>query len=223
MTVSYYRRGAARSATPEGEWLEIDGTSFRSWRQVSATAVGHFGGELTDDEAGQVAAVVHACEAAEPAPPTTPRPGAAMIQVDIDGTSVSYGSGSPPPGPWTDLDRVLSSLCDAVVDRPTAAIAIEVDGPQARLEHRGTDPIHVDLGEASFVAVAWKGWYEEAGRSEGLIGGTGADAAPGWSVEIPIGELPADGTTVHVTVRFSIGSGTDATPVELSYAPALAR
>jgi hypothetical protein len=201
--------------------LEVSGSAFRAWRQVAAGAVGHFGGELTEEESDRLAGVVHACESADPAPPSPPRPGASVVHVDIDGTSISYGSGSAPPGPWAHLDRLLASLCDAVTDRPTAAIAIAVFGSDARLEHRGADPIRVDLTSAEFVAVAWRGWYEEAARTEGALAGASEDVGPGWSTPVPIGDLPTDGTTVHVRVRFVLGSGADATPVELAYAPDL--
>jgi hypothetical protein len=224
MTLSYFRSGGGRAAVPEGEWFEVQGTSFTSWRQVATPAVGWFGGELTQDESNRLDAAIRGCLAAEPAEPSVARPGATIVHIDLDGTSVSFGSGSAPPGPWAHLDEVCRDVCDAIVDRPTAAIAIELVDGEALLCHRGDNPIDVDLDGASFVAIAWKGWYEEAGRSEGSLDGTPGEVGPGWTRSIPIGELADDDdVTLHVTVEMTIGKGRDATRVAVSHAPDLER
>ena len=221
MRLSYFRSGGNRAAVPEGEWFEVNGTSFRAWRQVASGAVGWFGGELTPEESDRLEAARRACQAADPAATPVVRPGASIVHIDLDGTSIAFGSGSPPDGPWAQLDEACRQLCDEVVDRPTAAIAIEVSDDDVRLVHRGDDPIDVDFGEASFVAVAWKGWYEEAGRSEGQLFGEAGAAHRGWSLPIPIGDFDHGDATVHVTAEFTIGSGRDATAVAVSHAPDL--
>ncbi len=228
MKVSYYRSGGGRTGVPEGEWLSVDGDTFEAWRSTGAAAAGHFGGTLTADESERLAHAVAACEAAEPAHSPDRRPGAAAVQVDIGSTSVTYGSGSPPPGPWAKLDTVLHDLCDAIVDRPTAAIAIEVADDGTRLVHRGQDPIAVDLTDGTFVAMAFTGWYHEEARSEGALDGSKESAEPGWSAPIVIGELPDSGEAgstviVHVIARFTIGEGRNATQVEVAHAPELER
>jgi hypothetical protein len=227
MTVSYHRSGG-RSGVLESEWLSVDGDTFQAWRTTGAPAVGHFGGALTAGEADRLAHAVAACEAAEPAHAPDRRPGATTVQVDINTTSVTYGSGSPPPGPWAKLDQVLHDLCDAIVDRPTAAIGIETTADGTRLVHRGNDPIAVDLTEGTFVAMAFTGWYHEEARSEGALEGGKDTAESGWSAPIPIGELPDSETvgekvTVHVIARFTIGEGRNATEVEAAHTPELER
>jgi hypothetical protein len=223
MTVSYYRSGGGRSGVAEGEWLSVDGDTFQAWRSVGAAAVGRFGGTLTADEAARLQAAVAACEAAEPAHPEVAMPDSSTVQVDIDSTSVRYGSGSPPAGPWAKLDGVLHDLCDAIVDRPTAAIGIDDTGDGTALVHRGRDPIDVDLTNGTFVAMAFSGWYHEEGRSEGSLEGGRVTAEPGWRAPIPIGELPGGDVKVHVIARFTIGTGRDATLVEPALTPELER
>ncbi|MGH9135339.1 MAG: hypothetical protein ACRDZZ_15475 [Ilumatobacteraceae bacterium] len=231
MTVSYHLSGGARTGIPQSEWLSVDGDAFEAWRTTGARAAGHFGGSLTADEAARLNAAVAACESAEPAHPPIPLPGATTVLVAIDGTSFQYGSGSPPPGPWAKLDAVLSELCDAIVDRPTAAIAIEAGDDGTYLVHRGDAPIAVDLTGGTFVAIAYSGWYHEEGRSEGDLTGGEVTAGPGWTETISIGELTVDdpdsdidgGVKVHVIARFTLGEGRDATPVEVALTPELER
>jgi hypothetical protein len=176
----------------EEEWLSVHLDEFRARRTTGVAAVGHFGGTLTADESARLAGAVAACEAAEPAHPPIPRPGATTVQIDIDSTSVHYESGSPPSGRWAKLDAVLHDLCDAIVDRPTAAIELEVTDDGARLVHRGHDPIVVDLTDGTFVATAFTG----ADHTEARAGGT---------------------VTVHVIARFTIGEGRHATQVEVAH------
>ncbi len=228
MTVSYHRSGGGRTGVAEGEWLSVDGDEFQAWRTTGAPAVGHFGGTLTAAESDRLAHAVAACEAAEPAHAPDRRPGATTVQVDINSTSVTYGSGSPPAGPWAKLDGVLHDLCDAIVDRPTAAIGIEVSGDGTELVHRGRDPIAVDLTNGTFVAMAFTGWYHEEARSEGALAGGKETAESGWNAPIPIGDLPnsetaGDKVTVHVVARFTIGEGRHATQVEVAHTPELER
>jgi hypothetical protein len=210
---------------PEHEWFEVDGSTFRACRQVARPTVGRFGGSLTDEEAATLERALHACESAEPAQPPPPRPGASTISIDVDGTAVSYGQGKPPPGPWTHLDEVCEQLCDAIVDRPTAAVGVVVVDDGARLEHRGDEPIHVDLTDASFVAIAWRGWYEEVDRREGEFSADSAEVGPGWSAEVPVdlAALRGDDVTIHVTVTLTMGSGRDAARAEVAHAPDLER
>ena len=225
MKVSYLRSGHGRSAVPEHEWLEVDGSTFRAWRQVARRAVGRFAGELTADELAGLTDALHACEAAEPAEPPMPAPGASMVVLDVDGTSVQFGDGSPPSGPWAQLAGVCEKLCDAIIDRPVAAVCIVVDDDGARLEHRGDDDVDADLSGASFVAVAWQGWYDEAGRQAGDFAGVHEQASPGWSATIPVDlrQLAGDGITIHVTVTFALGTERDPTAVQVSHAPDLER
>ncbi len=229
MTVTYVRSGGGRGGVPEGEWLEIDDGGFRAWRQVAEVAVGHFAGELTGDERGRLDAALRACDSGEA--PTAPvaRPGATLVSVDLPGRSVSYGSGTPPAGAWGELDRVLNELCDAVTDRPRAAISIGLDddGGGFRLDHVGPEPIDVDLSSGSFVAVVWEGWYHEVGRLEGPLTTDAATTATastdeGWALSVPLAALDVgEGQVVHVTARFSLVVGDDAAAVEVAYVPAL--
>jgi hypothetical protein len=123
---------------------------------------------------------------------------------------------------------VLRDLCDAIVDRPTAAVGIEATDGGTRLVHLGHDPIAVDLTDGTFVAMAFTGWYHEEARSEGALDGGSATAEAGWSAPIPIGALPdseaaGEKVTVHVLARFTIGEGRNATKVEAAHTPELER
>ena len=202
----------------------MDGSTFTAWRQVAQSAVGSFGGDLTDEESEELEAALVACLSADVAEIPTPLPGSAIVHVDIDGTNISYGHGSPPVGPWGSLDDVCKRLLDSAIDRPTAAVGIDIVDGSARLSHLGTGPIHVDLDGASFVAIAWRGWYDEAGRSEGTLQGGVHEVEPGWESELSTIDMPdfVD-STVHVKVEFTIGTGDAAARVSVSHAPELQR
>ncbi|HEX4980056.1 MAG TPA: hypothetical protein VFV63_00075 [Ilumatobacteraceae bacterium] len=220
MKVSYCRSGGGRTGVAEEEWLSVDGDEFQAWRTTGAAAAGRFGGTLTAAESARLAAAVAACEVAEPAHPPVPRPGATSVQIDIDSTSIHYQSGSPPSGRWAALDAALHDLCDAIVDRPTAAIAIEADDDGIALVHRGRDPIGVDLTSGTFVAVASTGAHRESDRWEGALVGGQVMAEPGWKAPIPVGDL---GDDVSVHVRFTIGDGRNAKIVEVAHTPEFGR
>jgi len=222
-TVSYCRSGGGRAGVPEEEWLSVDGAEFQARRTTGVAAAGHFGGTLTADESARLAGAVASCEAAEPAHPPVPRPGATSVQIDIGSTSVHYQSGSPPSGRWANLDQVLRDLCDAIVDRPTAAIAIQATDDGTELVHLGTDPIAVDLNGGTFAAIAFTERDHEEARWEGPLEGVQVVAEPGWSTPIAIGELPAGDVTVHVIARFTIGEGRHAKQVEVAHTPELDR
>ncbi len=219
-TISYCRSGGGRSGVAEEEWLSAHGDEFEARRTTGVSVAGHFGGTLSADESERLAGAVAACEAAEPAHPQAPRRGATSVQIDIDSTSVHYQSGAPPSGRWARLDQVLRDLCDAIVDRPTAAIAIQATDDGAELVHRGRDPIAVDLTGGTFVAIAFTGGDHEEARWEGALEGGQVTAEPGWSTPVAIGELPGgDDVTVHLIARFTIGEGRHAKQVEVAHTP----
>ena len=219
-TISYCRSGGGRSGVPEEEWLSAHGDAFQARRTTGIAAVGHFAGTLSAEESERLAGAVAACEAAEPAHPQVPRRGATSVQIDIDSTSVHYQSGAPPSGRWARLDQVLRDLCDAIVDRPTAAIAIQAAGDGVELVHRGRDPIAVDLTGGTFLAIAFTDGDHEEARWEGTLEGGPVTAEPGWSTPIAIGEHPSgDGVTLHVIARFTIDEGRHAKQVEVAHTP----
>jgi hypothetical protein len=222
MTLSYFRGGGGRAAIPEGEWIEVDGSTFTAWRQVAQSAVGSFGGILTDGESEELETARAACLSADVAEIPTPLPGSAIVHIDIDGTGISFGSGSPPMGPWGALDDVCRRLCDSAIDRPTGAIGIDTIDGIPRLTHQGMNPITIDLDGASFVAIGWQGWYDEVGRSSGTLQGGVHEVGPGWELKILATDMSelAD-SIMHVTIEFTIGTGRDATRVAVSHAPEL--
>lgn len=226
MNVSYSRAGGGRAHVPEAEWLSTDGASVRAWRSV-ATAAGWFDGELTGAEAARLEAAVEAAVASGPPAPTTGRPGAVRVRIDVDmgddALSASYGSGSTPDGPWRVLDGVLADLLDSIDDRASATITIRRDESGGyRLVHQGDEPLDVDLAGGEFEAVAWRGWYDEAAAVEGVIEGSVVTAGPGWSMPLEVIGLPEDpDLIVHVHARVAVSNGTTFVPVEVSYAPPL--
>jgi hypothetical protein len=101
-------------------------------------------------------------------------------------------------------------------------VAVRHDAPEvARLVHRGTDPVRLDLASVAVRATAWRGYYEPAGEWSGVIAGPGEiEAGPGWSYDLPLGPLAA-GTVVHLTADFAILSGTTRVPVRAKHTPAI--
>jgi hypothetical protein len=89
----------------------------------------------------------------------------------------------------------------------------------ARLSHRGTDPIRIDLSTVEWRETAWRGYYESAGDWSGIAAGPPEVAAlPGWTFDVPI--VPTD-AVVHLTADFAVLSGSTRVPVRAKHTPAI--
>lgn len=192
---------------PLREQLEVagDGT-FTLWRSVGEV-VGRFAGALPDPDA----AAALAAAAAEVDPPPGPQlaPDATVDAVTVAGRQLRTTQHRRPDGPWGDLLALGRDLLDALVDRPAAAIAASLPSPTLlRLEHRGDGVLPVLLGGATVDVRAWSATDLEAQAYADPPEAGSVDAGPGWSLEVPLPELPLPaGTTLAVDLSFVADDG----------------
>jgi hypothetical protein len=222
-----YHRADGRRAPAEAEAVVVDdGGGVSGWRSVSHTAVGSFAGTLPDGERATLAAAVAAVAGAGPPVAVAP-PGSASETLDAPPCGPTSVAGAS-DGPWGELADQARALLDRLTDLPLGAIALVVTGPgRARLEHRGTDPVDLDLSAATVRSTFWHGYYESADdRTTPLPAGTGTDATlihavPGWTIDLPDDEAAATsaGTTWHLTVTFAIVTPSASVRCELQHAP----
>jgi hypothetical protein len=207
------------------ERLDIDGTRFRLRRTTGVAAVGRFSGELSAVVARAVDAAAEDVRGSSPVH-LEAAPGSPGETVEVDGSRLE-GDLDDAPGPWAAVVERLRELLDRLVDAPEAAIAIEVDedGRHARLVHRGTMPVEVDLSETRVSVHAWRGYYEPAGRW--LRGPLALDApsraVPGWQVELPFDHGLALGGDIALQVEadFAIRDDDGWRPVGAVHVPVI--
>jgi hypothetical protein len=214
--------GSQSPAVAESVEVADDG-ALTGWRSVSDGGVGWFAGRLPAAELAEIRARVAAAGAAPPSAP--PRPETAQEVLELAATGpVSIAGVKDGDGDWQRLATASRRLLDRETDFPRAAVAVSHAGPRlARLAHRGTDPVRVDLSTVAVRATAWRGYYEPAGDWSAVVRGPGeVEAGPGWTYDVPLGpEVGGDDVTVHLTVDFAILSGSTRVPVRAKLTPAL--
>jgi hypothetical protein len=212
--------GSQSPAVAESVEVADDG-AVTGWRSVSDGGVGWFAGRLPAGELAEVQALVGAVGAV-PAP-VPPPPDAAEEVLELTATGpVSIAGITGGTGDWPSLAAASRRLLDRLTDFPRAAVAVSHPSPGvARLVHRGTDPVRVDLGTVAVRATAWRGYYEPAGDWSGVVEGPGeVEAQPGWTYDIPLAaDEPGDDVSVHLTVDFAILSGPTRVPVRVKHTP----
>jgi hypothetical protein len=204
--------GSQKPAVAESVEVADDG-ALTGWRSVSDGGVGWFAGRLPDGELAEVRAL-----AGETPDPVLAPPDSAQEILEREATGPISIAGS------TDgLATAARQLLDRLTDFPLAAVAVSFVAPDvARLVHRGTDPVRLDLGVVAVRATAWRGYYEPAGDWSGVVEGPGeVEAGPGWTYDVPL-ELDAAGDVViHLAVDLAILSGSIRVPVRARYTPAI--
>jgi hypothetical protein len=204
--------GSQKPAVAESVEVADDG-ALTGWRSVSDGGVGWFAGRLPDGELAAVRAL-----AEETPDPVLAQPDSAQEVLELEATGPI-----PIAGSTDDLATAARQLLDRLTDFPLAAVAVIFVAPDvARLVHRGTDPVRLDLGVVAVRATAWRGYYEPAGDWSGVVEGPGeVEAGPGWTYDVPL-ELDAAGDVViHLAVDFAILSGPTRVPVQARYTPAI--
>src|SRR5438270_6614307 len=140
---------------PEREMLTVnDDGRFELWRS-NGPIVGRFAGAVPDATA--LAALVSAAAATPPpAVPSALPPDAATEVVEVGDTSATVEAGEGADGPWGELISACRRLLDQLRDEPVAAVALVVESPTgARLEHRGREPLPLELDNATVAANVW--------------------------------------------------------------------
>jgi hypothetical protein len=192
--------------------IDDDG-AFSMWRSVSMASnplspIGRFAGQLDAQTHAQLQKAAEAAEAAGDVH-ITPVPDAAIETFQVGAARATMSTPDTPQGPWADLVVPLRQLLAKLAAFPVAAIAIEVapDGRSARLVHRGTETLRIDLGDLGVRAVLWRDYVPETDwhapaeqtRDRGTI-----LAEPGWSLDLPFDHgfacAPGDKIVAYVTL-----------------------
>ncbi|WAX58135.1 hypothetical protein M6B22_05040 [Jatrophihabitans cynanchi] len=223
MIAAWFRQGGpAVPRDSESLGVDDDGT-FSLWRAVGAVAAGFFSGRLAEAERDALAEAAEAVQrAGDLSVPLVPDAAAETISAGVRRADLSADADVDPP--WRDLVGRLRRLADDGLRAPVAAIALEVsaDGQAARLVHRGTDPVGVDLGTLALTATLWRGWYQPAGTWTAPPPVPGpVTAGPGWAFALPFAhglELGAD-RTLHVAVDVQLTVNGTAMAAGLRHAP----
>jgi hypothetical protein len=211
--IATYSRTGGLGLPPEAESLAIDDDGSIDLRRTSGTpAVGRFGGRLEASEFANLAELAAAAAAAAGSVDAQMPPDSSLVTVGAGDAVARYGDGAPPAGPWAELGQALAGLLDTRLDEPIAAIELVLadGGRSARLEHRGTAAVAVDLSSLVVRAVLWRGYYELVAEwaSESAPGADARMTAdPGWSVDVPFdhGLELGPGRTLHASALFGLG------------------
>jgi hypothetical protein len=145
--------------------------------------------------------------------------------VTIATVHATVGRHDVPDGPWGDIFILLRRLLDQGADQPRAAVALETDdrGTFARLVHRGTEALDIDLSRVVIGAQVFGQGYSIEGRwSTEEAAGRRGPVGPGWSLDLPFDhglEVAAD-RVVQVRVEFVAYDGPLAVPVMMVASPA---
>ena len=214
MTPLTFRRTS--DAPPrEHEILEIaaDG-SFALWRSVGPT-VGRFAGAVPDP-ARLGAEVEAALDARPPATDELP-PDSSLERIEIGDTTVAFAARRTPDGPWGTLVERLRALMSDLTDHPLASLVLVVDDPaMPRLEHRGTEPLLLQLVQPVAIATVWRNG-EHVATVRGAADTIGAvEAGPGWHLDIPVPAVrDEEGDRVVIQVAVDAHHGKLILPVEV--------
>jgi hypothetical protein len=227
--IATYSRTGGRGLPPEAESLAVADDGSLDIRRTSGTpAVGRFGGRLSGEEAAALLRLAAAAEAAGSVDAAM-LPDSSLVTIGVGGATARFGDGAPPAGPWAALTDALVALLDGRLGEPVAAVELVLGdgGTSARLEHRGSEPVAIDLSALEVRAVLWKGYYELVAEWVSASA-PGADArttaAPGWSVDVPFehGFELGPARTLHASASFGLATdGGEAEPVLASVAPAI--
>jgi hypothetical protein len=203
------------SQTPAvAESVEVSGDGgISGWRSVSEGGVGWFAGVLPPGELAELRALIGSDRPPAPAAPPPPDSGQEMLE--LAGTDPVAIAGVESP-----LATAARALLTRLTDFPQAAVSVSHPSPAvARLSHRGTEPISIDLSAVEWRETAWRGYYESAGDWSGIAAGPPeVEALPGWSYDFAI--VPTD-AVVHLAADFTVLSGPTRIPVRAKHTPAL--
>jgi hypothetical protein len=194
------RRLGGRVPPPDNEHLDVapDG-EFSMWRSTNTGVAGRFAGRLDPEELAGLQAEARQASVAGDLE-VQPFPDASIETVEVQGARAELGRDTD--GPWAPLVGRVHRLLDELTAAPLAAIALEVDrdGRRARLVHRGSRPLWLDLSGLSSRAVLWgpnwwllQDWRSGSGEDGAAEEGGGAtargrvEAGPSWSMELPFG------------------------------------
>jgi hypothetical protein len=210
-----YRR-LAGGIPPNAELLDLtpDG-GFDLWRTRAEafavpTPIGRFRGTLDADLLNHVAGLTQAVAGVAPPPGGGAPSGSPMERVEVPGTGeLEASANAEVPDEWKALAAQARELAVDLTSSPAGAVALVVSAGGARLEHRGTEPLTLDLSGAEIRAIVWTdaGIGPSWSWREGSLPDT-VEATDGWTMDLPFehGLDPAGGRLVgYVELRLLDG------------------
>jgi hypothetical protein len=223
-----YTRSGGRTPPRDREILELNADGkFSMWRSVGSathppTPIGRFAGQLDGQDQTQVQqAAAKAAKAGNLK--LTPPPGAATETIAVGEAQARLGANDKAEGDWSGLIEQLRRLLGDLTASPQAAIGLEVreGGQAARLVHRGSAELQLDLSGLTVRAVLWEGYNKNGDwRAKELPAGAASKvkAGPGWSFDLPFnhGFKIAAGQEAVAYVTFAAFDGERAIPVALN-------
>lgn len=182
----------ADAAPPERELLEVaDDGSATAWRSI-ARAGGRFAGQVPDP--ARLHVLVEAAMAVDPPRSVELPPDVVVETLEVGGVEVTLPLDAPPAGPWADLAMACRAALVEVSASPVAAVGASIGADATlRLEHRGVEPLEVELGSMTARATLWRDgaavWTGSFAIPHDLERGA---VGPGWTLELaPATPLPA--------------------------------
>ncbi len=195
-------------------FVEPDGR-FRMWRS-NADLVGRLGGRVPDPAA--FAELARAAAGERPPAGPEPVPDSAEDELRVGDRSLSTRPGQHAPGSWGDLLETCRGLLAALLDQPTAAVALELPAPdRIRIVHRGTEVLPIELGSMGIGIDVYRDTTRLGSAAPAVPEVHHVDAGPGWFLDVPV--TPVDvppGAMRLVRVQFVAVDDGVFVPVELS-------
>jgi hypothetical protein len=218
--ISYARLGGLGG--PAGDSLDVHEPTgeFQAWRSRAAV-VGRFRGRLGDADREALAALAARARDAGPPEAVLP-PDSGREVVRLDRTRVVVPSDERPAGPWGELlDLLRRVLVEDATAAPQAALTLDgaASGDGVRLAHRGAHSLDLDLGGLAVVVELWGPDQTRLDRREPHppAGAGRLTAAPGWSLPLDLGAVPAPPPGGRLVVQASLVAynGQSPTPVSV--------
>jgi len=207
------------SPPPAQEVLAIEADGSWTAHLVTGTVVGRFAGPAGDGgPGGRIVDLADRAVASEPPAIGNQPLDATIDRVSVDGRSLVTEYRTDPGGPWGDLLGACRALLFDAVANPVAAIAMVVAAPdRLRLEHRGTEPMSVDMNGAEVEGTVWTESGEYLTRGTARLDAGPVEAGPGWHRDVLLEGLdPAKPGNLVAIIGFAIELGGSYVPVTLS-------
>ena len=194
-----------------------------AWQTWGVGSVGRYGRQLSAPEQGKLRrslAAATKATATEDATEVAPRVWASSSTVERVECGplpvLTLDANERGPRGWIGLIRFLRSLRSDLLDSPTAAICLEIDGNplRARLRHAGTDPVSVGFTNLKVDAHLFgtNGAILASVAPAISSSAVAAEAGPGWALDL-CAELglksPTKGESVVLNIEFELDTSGD--------------
>jgi hypothetical protein len=148
----------------------------------------------------------------------SPLPDSPVDRLQVNDMSATLGIHENGDGAWAALIQLVRQLLVELTGAPAAAIALEADGANAALVHRGSNPLRLDLSSLAVRAVHWRGSESQGVWTTQLPASTDEVVAEsGWRLALSLdtGFESQPGDRVVVRATFAAYDGERMVPVSV--------